>query len=85
MVRELREEVGVEATTFQSIAVIEDLAHDICFHIYRVTEWTGDVANLGDEHSELDWVPLDKAHALPDLATQDYLDIFDRLRSELVQ
>lgn len=79
LIRELREEVGVEISAYQPLSVLEDTGNDICFHIYLVTEWQGKVGNCSDEHTELDWIALDKASGLPNLAMPDYHKLFDGL------
>jgi mutator protein MutT len=54
--RELREELGIEATGWGPTLGrwVEDSQEDITF--VRVNDWTGDVANLApDEHDEISW------------------------------
>lgn len=81
LVRELREEVGVKAQGYEFLCTLEDYNLSMIFHLYVVSDWDGHISNLGDEHSELRWVPINKASSLPDLALDAYHDIFKNLQS----
>lgn len=80
LVRELEEEIGVTPRTFKEIAVLAEPQPDkhgeARYHIFVVTAWDGGEPRLlGPEHSELRWVSLDRALALP-LAHPAYGQIF---------
>jgi 8-oxo-dGTP pyrophosphatase MutT (NUDIX family) len=70
LVRELEEEIGVTARAYEEVAVLEEprpAEHgEARYHVFVVTEWDGDEPRLASsEHSELRWVGLDEALALP--------------------
>jgi 8-oxo-dGTP diphosphatase len=80
LVREVREEIGVTPSTFEEIAVLPEpqaSEHgDARYHIFMVTAWGGGEPRLrGLEHSDLRWVSLDDALALP-LAHSGYGELF---------
>ena len=80
LVRELEEEVGVTARVFDEIAVLPEpqpIEHgEAKYHIFIVTEWDGGEPRLrGPEHSDLRWLSLDRALALP-LAHPAYGELF---------
>ncbi len=80
LVRELEEEVGVKAYAFEEIAVLEEpqpAEHgEARYHMFVVMAWGGGEPRLlGSEHSELRWVSLDHALALP-LAHPGYAGLF---------
>jgi 8-oxo-dGTP diphosphatase len=79
LIRELREEIGVEALAFEQIAVIEDpepATHgEARYHMFVVTVWSGEPELRNAEHSELRWVGAPEAGALP-LAHPDYPGLF---------
>ena len=73
LIRELREEIGVEARAFEELAVLDEprLAEhgEARYHVFMVTAWDDiEPQLLGAEHSQLRWLTLDRALALP-LAT----------------
>jgi len=79
LVRELQEEIGVEALAFEEIAVLgepQPASHgEARYHMFLVTAWGGQPRLLDSEHSELRWLGLDHALALP-LAHPGYRDLF---------
>jgi len=80
LVREMKEEIGVTPRTFEEIAVLAEpqpAEHgEARYHILLVTAWDGGEPRLqGSEHSELRWVSLDRALALP-LAHPGYGQVF---------
>ncbi|WP_316858843.1 NUDIX domain-containing protein [uncultured Cohaesibacter sp.] len=79
LVRELVEEIGVQATRFYPLDVLKD--REVAFHLFVVEEWQDEIANLGDEHVELLWVDFDKAGDLPRLALPAYREVFEALKS----
>ena len=83
LVRELREEVGITARAFEEIAILgepDPTTHgDARYHIFIVTAWDGGEPRLlGSEHSELRWLSLDQALALP-LAHPGYGELFQAI------
>ena len=80
LVRELEEEIGVKPSAFEEIAVLEEprpAEHgEAQYHVFIVTAWDGGGPHLlGSEHSELRWLSLANALALP-LAHPGYVDLF---------
>jgi mutator protein MutT len=77
LVRECREEIGIEPVTYVAIGCIADpnasVATPVTYHMYAVTVWTsGEPTIRDDEHIELKWFRLDVAVILPDLALEEY-------------
>jgi 8-oxo-dGTP diphosphatase len=84
LVRELREEIGVTPTKYTCIGVITDpnapACDPIAYHMYCITAWEGGKPTiLGDEHSELAWIPLAAAASIADLALPDYRGLLTKL------
>lgn len=79
LVRELEEEIGVQVLAFEEIAVLgepQPASHgEAQYHMFLVTAWDGDLRLLDSEHSELRWLTLDHALALP-LAHPGYRILF---------
>jgi len=80
VVREVEEEIGVTPCTFEEIAVLSEPRPEdhgeARYHIFLVTAWGGGEPRLqGSEHSELRWVSLECALALP-LAHSGYGQVF---------
>jgi 8-oxo-dGTP diphosphatase len=83
LVRELREEIGVTPRAFDEVTVLgepDPAAHgEASYHIFAVTAWDGGEPRLrGSEHSELRWLSLDQALALP-LAHPGYGELFQAI------
>jgi len=84
LVRECREEVGVEPARFgpagrvtlpEATAVAE-----ATYHVFRVTQWRGgEPRMLGDEHTEIGWFTVEEACTLEGLALAVYPALFRRL------
>ena len=57
--RELMEELGIEAINpelFYQVTVDDDPSEDpYQFYIFLVRQWTGEISNCSNEHSELRW------------------------------
>lgn len=84
LVREVQEEAGVTPVRQRLLATMPDPspAVEARYHVFVVTGWTGgEPRMLGDEHSEIRWVPIDAAARLPDLAIEAYRDLFRSLTS----
>jgi mutator protein MutT len=83
LVRELREEIGVEITDFERVmqTVIDDPEGPIAFTIYRVTAWRGEPSLANPEHTALGWFTLQEASALPNLASDRYREVFHLLQA----
>jgi mutator protein MutT len=78
LVREVEEEIGVTPIQFAKLTTLH--AEGIELHIYRVDAWTGGSPALrGDEHVELRWFSVQAACALPTLATEHYVQVFQEL------
>ncbi len=80
LVRELEEEIGVKPSAFEEIAVLDEprpVEHgEARYHIFIVTAWgSGEPRPRGSEHSEVRWLGLDDALALP-LAHPEYRALF---------
>ena len=84
LIRECREEIGIEPVTYAAIGRIADpnapVAGSITYHMYAVTVWDGgEPGIIDDEHTELAWFPLATACALPDLALDEYRSMLGKL------
>lgn len=82
--RELAEEIGVTLISFSRVAVLYDpdpIRAEYEYYVYVVTDWTGLPQNVGGEHSELLWVPIDEAVTL-DLAHPEYPELLKRIQRE---
>ena len=80
-VREVREEVGVVPTAWRRLRTITDPnasdADPVVYHMYAVDAWEGgEPVALGDEHSELGWFSPRTAANFPDLALDEYRQVF---------
>jgi 8-oxo-dGTP diphosphatase len=77
LIREIREEVGVRPTRFALVAKVReprpDLYGDALHHIYAVSRWDGEIANICDEHSELKWFSLDEMRRLSNIVDSNYV------------
>jgi 8-oxo-dGTP diphosphatase len=84
LIREVQEEAGVTPLRHRLVATLPDpdpaRNGEARYHVFVVTGWTGgEPRMLGDEHSEIRWVPIDEAVRLPDLAIEGYRDILRSL------
>jgi 8-oxo-dGTP pyrophosphatase MutT (NUDIX family) len=69
LLRELTEEIGVTATAYR---LLETLYRPLPgrqhrHHVFAVTGWTGEPANISDENAELRWFTPPELTALPRL------------------
>lgn len=72
LVRELREELGIEIAPPAGSALLTIQTADAHIDIWRVDEWDGAVSNVApDEHDALGWFTSDDARLL-DLADAKY-------------
>ena len=83
LARELREEIGVEATITgaPALRVVEDETADdgLVLQLWLITAWAGEPANLApEEHDELRWVDVHDVSAL-DLAHPSVLALLAEL------
>lgn len=83
LTRELQEEIAI---TPQTPAYFDSLPdphvapqEPPLYHFFRVETWSGTPYINNHEHTELAWVPLSRAGTWPDLALQEYSDLFRRL------
>jgi 8-oxo-dGTP diphosphatase len=70
LVREVEEEIGVTPRTFEEIAALAEphqVEHgEARYHIFLVTAWSGGEPRLrGSEHTEMRWLDVEEALALP--------------------
>jgi len=83
LIRELAEEIGVLVNDARFLTRIDVSSDDrqSCrsFHLYGIEDWGGEPTNLGNEHSEIGWIPLVEAVLLPNLALQSYKQVFNSL------
>jgi 8-oxo-dGTP diphosphatase len=80
LVREVEEETGVTPVQFAKLTLLR--AEGIELHIYRVNAWSGGSPALhGDEHVELRWFTAEESCALPNLASTEYIRVFQELRA----
>lgn len=74
--REVHEELGITIRAFVSLGTMIEqrpaFGGPAEFHIYLVTRWDGQIAMLGDEHTELHWFAAQEACDLKDLAESGY-------------
>lgn len=81
LARELEEEIGITPVESVKLATLpfDRDGQAIGFHLYRVDAWTGEPALANDEHTELRWFGFEAAAAMPDLAADEYRDLFRKL------
>ncbi|TFD02738.1 NUDIX hydrolase [Cryobacterium sinapicolor] len=79
LVRELREELGVEITPPGGNALLTRRAADVLLEVWRVDAWDGDIVNAApDEHDAFGWFSLDEAMS-SDLADDEYPALFEQV------
>jgi 8-oxo-dGTP diphosphatase len=88
LLRELREEIGVNPTQFRPLCSIVDpntaVADHVIYHMYLVTTWQrGEPAIIDGEHVELRWLPMRVAMTVPGLALEEYRPLFEGLSRSL--
>jgi 8-oxo-dGTP diphosphatase len=84
LIREAHEEVGLMPLRFAAAGSLSqpqaDLYGEAIFHFFVVTAWGGgEPSLLGDEHTQIGWFDIDEACALPDLARDEYRNLFRNL------
>jgi 8-oxo-dGTP diphosphatase len=83
LVRELREELGVTATSWQELDTLREPAANgepdtLNLHIFAVSNWEGEPSNiLPEEHDEIAWFTAEEASKLT-LALDAYPILFRR-------
>jgi len=87
LVRELREEIGVTPTAWESLGEFRESLSggngSIVMHLYAVTSWNGAPRNLSpEEHSEVSWFAVEDAYRLA-LAQPSYPEILYRAVSTI--
>lgn len=82
LVRELREEIGVEITAYAPLTKLtfDDPGGPTDFTIYRITAWRGEPSLANPEHTALGWFTPEEASALSRLASDRHREVFDLLR-----
>ena len=79
LVRELREELGVEITPPTGHPLLTRRDAEIFQEIWKVEAWEGAIINAApDEHDAIGWFRLDEAMSL-DLADDGYPALFNQL------
>ena len=79
LVRELREELGVDIAPPTGKALLVRREADVLLEVWRVEEWVGDIVNAApDEHDGFGWFSLDEAISL-DLADAGYTALFEQV------
>jgi 8-oxo-dGTP pyrophosphatase MutT (NUDIX family) len=79
MLREVEEEAGVKPTHYSLILTTRWEGVE-AYAIYTVTTWSGGEPRLADnEHTELAWFTAAEAAALPNLAAEEYRNLFRKL------
>lgn len=81
LARELGEEIGVTPIKIVKLHTFgfQDGSAPAELHVYRVMSWTGEPALRNDEHTELRWFGFEAAVGLPELAADEYRDLFRTL------
>lgn len=76
LIREVREEVGVTAVAFRHLGSFEDSQREITYQLYAVTGWSdGPPRLVGDEHTDLRWVPINGTRTIEPLAHPEILSL----------
>lgn len=66
LVRELKEELGVDARVTAATLLNIEKAGNVEFHVFAVDQWEGEIRNAApDKHDELKWVSLLDLSHLP--------------------
>lgn len=83
--RELVEEIGVSVRAASLVGTFEKPnplgAGDLSFHVFVISEWSGDPFLANDEHTELRWFDLDGA-ASAELSHAEYRPLLAALRDQ---
>jgi 8-oxo-dGTP diphosphatase len=83
LVRELGEELGITPDAHQRVSKIVDTsphARGIAtYHMFAITRWSGEPSMCNQEHTALQWFTVAEACREPDLAMQEYREVFLRL------
>ncbi len=78
--RELDEEVGIAPVNYRCVAqMVDPSSSDTVYHMFAITEWTGQPSICDREHTELRWFTLSAAMSIVDLALEDYRPMFAEL------
>jgi 8-oxo-dGTP diphosphatase len=78
LVRELREELGIEVALPVGRPALTLTSDDTVLDVWRVTGWRGTVFNAApDEHDALGWFTPDELVSL-DLADEVYVELVER-------
>ncbi|WP_449254937.1 NUDIX domain-containing protein [Bosea sp. (in: a-proteobacteria)] len=83
LVREVREELAVAPVRFEPFMEISDphvAVGMVTYHMYLVSEWHGTPKIVDTEHSELRWFSVGEACLLSNLALEEYVYLFEKLR-----
>lgn len=84
LTRELGEELGISPIQFEKLAEIKDSTPggrgEALYNLFVVRSWVGEPEMKNGEHSELRWLQIEAACALPGLALAEYPALFRRIR-----
>jgi 8-oxo-dGTP diphosphatase len=79
LVRELREELGVDIAAPEGHPLVTHRSADLVLSVWLVEAWRGDIANAApEEHDAIGWFTLAEAVALP-LPHDEYRVLFQRM------
>jgi 8-oxo-dGTP diphosphatase len=83
LARELGEEIGVAPAVYQKVSELLDTSPNArgtaTYHMFSITHWSGLPSLRNNEHTALQWFAIADACSEPDLALEDYRDLFMRL------
>ena len=81
--RELREEIGIKPIGFEFLENFKtdpgSKSDQAIFHIYLVSDWSGEPLLRDNEHTELRWFSISGAAGLSNLALDAYGALLQRL------
>ena len=81
--RELQEEIAIRPSRFEMTEEFTANAASetdrATFHVYLVSDWSGEPTLQDGEHTELRWFPIEQAAALTNLALDEYSALLRRL------
>lgn len=79
LAREAEEEVALTPTTFQHRGSFNDSKTKTAYQLYVVTDWLNGLPQLlGDEHTELAWVPVNDISSVAPLAHPEIISFLRR-------
>ncbi|HMR81503.1 MAG TPA: NUDIX domain-containing protein [Niabella sp.] len=80
LIREIKEEIGIDVLTFQKVFFIEQPDEAIGLCIFNITKWKGTIENKqSEEHQELGWFTFSELHNLK-FPRKEYECIFKAIK-----